>query len=82
MWRTSRAYRIVRHCESTDNYRAVSRTGKYRGGWQMDAPFWATYGGLAYASRPELATPLEQDLVAYAGYLARGWRPWSCRSNL
>lgn len=81
-WRGSHAYLAVLHCESKGDYGAVSRTGKYRGGWQMDASFWRTYGGLKYASRPELATPLEQDMVAYRGYLSRGWQPWSCRREI
>jgi hypothetical protein len=69
----------VANCESNGNPRAVSRTGKYRGKWQMDADFWRTYGGLKYAPRPDLATESEQDRVAYNGWLARGWQPWSCR---
>lgn len=81
-WRGSHAYLAVRDCESGGDYGAVSHTGKYRGAWQMDASFWSTYGGLKYASRPELATPLEQDMVAYRGYLSRGWQPWSCRKEI
>jgi hypothetical protein len=45
----------------------------------MDADFWETYGGLKYASRPELASETEQDAVAYRGWLARGWQPWECK---
>lgn len=48
----------------------------------MDADFWKTYGGLQYASRPEMASEQEQDAVAYRGWLARGWQPWTCRSVL
>jgi hypothetical protein len=73
----------VARCESyPDGPRAVSLTGKYRGKWQMDASFWRTYGGLSFAETPERATEVEQDLVAYRGYLARGWEPWTCRKVL
>lgn len=78
-WVASEHARRVANCESGGDPRAVSRTGKYRGKWQMDADFWRTYGGLRYASRPDLATESDQDRVAYAGWLARGWQPWSCR---
>ena len=63
-------------CESTDNPRAVSSSGRYRGLYQMDANFWRTYGGLRYASRPDLASRSAQTRVAQRGYQARGSRPW------
>jgi hypothetical protein len=44
----------------------------------MDADFWRTYGGLRYAHAPELASTTQQDLVAYRGFLDRGWQPWEC----
>lgn len=69
-------------CESHRNPQAVNPSGKYRGKWQMDADFWATYGGRAFASRPDLASEYQQDLVAYHGWLARGWQPWACRSAI
>ena len=75
-WRTSRAARLVRHCESTDNYRAHS--GQYLGAWQMDHNFWKSYGGTRYAVTPLTASVLQQDLVAFHGWLARGWEPWTC----
>jgi len=65
-------------CESGGDYSVHSRTGKYRGAWQMDSDFWRSYKGLQYASRPDLATPHEQDLVAYRGWKSRGWQPWAC----
>lgn len=77
-WRTSRAARAVAQCESGNDNSAHSSTGKYRGEWQMDHDFWSTYGGLRFASSPELASEYEQDLVAYKGYQARGWQPWTC----
>lgn len=63
-------------CESSNNPRAISASGKYRGLYQMDARFWATYGGKSYAGSPENATVREQTLVAERGYDARGARPW------
>lgn len=81
-WASSWAARRVAECESGGNPRAVNPSGKYRGKWQMDRSFWRTYGGLRFASRPDLATEAQQDEVAYRGWLARGWQPWSCRSVL
>jgi hypothetical protein len=63
-------------CESSGNPRAVSRSGRYRGAFQMDADFWRTYGGHQYASRPDLASYAEQLRVAQRGYQARGRAPW------
>lgn len=74
---TAAQWAALRKCESTNNYRAVSRTGKYRGAYQMDADFWATYGD-GSASTADRATPAAQDAAAYKGYRARGWQPWAC----
>lgn len=75
-WAAGRFATAVRRCESSDNPRAVN--GKYRGLWQMDAGFWRTYGGLAYAARPDLATRAQQNEVAWRGWKVRGWEPWTC----
>lgn len=56
------------------------RDGMYHGKWQMDSSFWSSYGGLRFASDAADATEAEQDAVAYRGYLARGWEPWTCAS--
>jgi len=74
----SSATRAVFGCESHWNPKAVSASGRYRGLAQMDAHFWSSYGGLAYAPRPDEATGLEQLMVAYRGWRARGWQPWTC----
>lgn len=76
-WAASPAARAVEWCESRDDPRSINPAGYY-GLWQMNASFWATYGGLRFGSRPDLATVAEQDQVAYQGWLARGWEPWSC----
>ena len=77
-WAASAKARAVAWCESRGNPLSVNASGKYRGKWQMSSSFWAGYGGLAFAARPELASEAQQDEVAYRGWLARGWQPWSC----
>lgn len=77
-WANTRAAIAVAECESGRDGSARSHTGKYRGKWQMDADFWRTYGGLKFASSPDRASVAQQDIVAYRGYLARGWQPWTC----
>lgn len=74
----------VANCESGDrsswdhyNGNAHMR-GKYSGKWQMDSDFWSTYGGRRFAATAADASEGEQDIVAYKGYQARGWQPWSC----
>ena len=76
-WQESPTGKRIARAESGGNCKAVSRTGKYRGKWQMDANFWASYGGLDYASKPDLATCEEQDKIAYRGWIARHWSPWT-----
>lgn len=63
----------LRRCESGGNYKAVSRSGKYRGAYQFDRRTWAAYGP---PGDPAAASPAEQDRRAAALYRARGWRPW------
>jgi Transglycosylase-like domain len=90
--RTSREYRatvgVQRFATSATARTVVSResggqcgvsdpSGTYRGKWQMDAAFWSTYGGRQFATRPDLATCAQQDLVAYRGWVDRWWQPWS-----
>lgn len=80
-WARTWAARAVANCESDGKPTAVSGTGKYRGKWQMDADFWRTYGGLAFASTPDRASEAEQDLVAHRGFLDRHWGPWECADS-
>ena len=77
-WAATSKARAVVMCESTNNPRAVSRTGKYRGVWQFDARTWASYGGLDVAARPDLASRAAQNYVAFRLYTGRGWAPWTC----
>ena len=78
VWAATGKARAVVACESTNNPRAVSRTGKYRGLWQMDARTWASYGGLDVAARADLASRAAQNYVAFRLYTGRGWAPWTC----
>lgn len=77
-------------CETgrTWNPYIVSRTGKYKGLWQMDDPFWANWGGLEFAPSP-VALPADiiverQTEVAARGFYGwngkkgRGAQPWEC----
>jgi hypothetical protein len=77
VWLSLATARKVLHRESGGRCDAVNPSGKYRGRWQMDSTFWKTYGGLAFATTPDRATCHEQDLVAYKGWIYRGWAPWT-----
>ena len=69
-------------CEASGNWHAATGNG-YFGGTQQDMPFWRKYGGLAYAPRPDLATPAQQIVVAERGLAVQGWRAWpSCSRQL
>jgi len=76
VWRSSAHARMIVARESGGSCTAVSRSGAYRGAWQMGAPFWRSFGGLAFAPTPDQATCGEQDYVAYRGWLASWWSPW------
>jgi hypothetical protein len=65
-------YRL-RMCESTDNPRAVSPQGWYRGLYQFDLRTWEGVGGVG---DPIEASRDEQDLRARLLYEARGANPW------
>jgi peptidoglycan hydrolase-like protein with peptidoglycan-binding domain len=77
IWRTSAFTRYISMKESHRNCKAIGRSGKYRGRWQMSPAFWKTYGGKQFASKPEKASCRDQDLVAYNGWIVRGWAPWA-----
>lgn len=86
-WAHSTAGIKVSNCESGDR-RSWTRyngdphmnTGYYKGKWQDGPHEWSAYGGLEFASRPDLATEAEQDVVNFRLWKARGWQPWSCSS--
>lgn len=70
-------------CESGGNW-AINTGNGYAGGLQMDPPFWRSYGGLAYAPSPNLASREQQIAVAVrARDSGRGYRPWpTCARKL
>ena len=70
----------LRMCESTDNYRAISPSGTYRGAYQFDQPTW---DGVARRHFPWLAgidpidaDPWWQDAMTRALWSERGRQPW------
>lgn len=60
-------------CESGDNPRAVSPSGRYRGKYQFDMQTWKAWGGHGDPINNSEAT---QDRVALRLYKARGTKPW------
>lgn len=80
VWATSWTATQIAYDESRNNCKDVSANGVYRGKWQMDAHFWKTYGGLKFASRPDLATCEQQDIVAHNGWISRHYQPWQTYS--
>ncbi len=81
VWVESPTAKFLKKVESNNNCKSTGGNGKYQGTWQMNAGFWKTYGGKKYASKASKATCMEQDLVAYKGWLARGWSPWPPAKN-
>jgi hypothetical protein len=70
----------IRRCESSGNYRAVSRSGSYRGAYQFSQSTW---NGVArnflpdYVSvDPAKAPPHIQDAMARLLYKRSGPSPW------
>jgi hypothetical protein len=68
-------------CESSGNWASRSNP-LYKGGLQMDPAFWARYGGLAYAPRPDLAPRAVQITVAERGLAVQGWGAWPVCSRV
>jgi hypothetical protein len=81
VWVNSPTAKFLKKVESNNNCKSTGGNGKYQGTWQVNAGFWKTYGGKKYASKASKATCREQDLVAYKGWLARGWSPWPPAKN-
>lgn len=69
-------WRLLAQCESSGNPRAVSAGGIYRGLYQFDQSTWVSVGGLAFASRADLASPGDQLVAAQRLQARRGWAPW------
>ncbi|MEZ5166383.1 MAG: transglycosylase family protein [Acidimicrobiales bacterium] len=70
----------LRGCESTDNYRAVSSSGTYRGAYQFDRSTWNDVAGRHFpwlvGVDPAAADPWWQDAMARALWSERGRSPW------
>jgi hypothetical protein len=67
-------YRIA-ECESGGNWHINTGNG-YFGGLQFLESTWLANGGGAFASRPDLASPAAQIIVARRVQRAQGWGAW------
>jgi hypothetical protein len=67
-------------CESGGNW-ATNTGNHYYGGLQEDLTFWRNYGGMAYASRPDLAPASAQIAVAIRGQAVQGFAAWPACSR-
>lgn len=72
---SGRNWDAVAQCESGGNWQINTGNGFY-GGLQFDIGTWDSNGGAAYASRPDLATRLQQIAIANKLADARGSSPW------
>jgi hypothetical protein len=65
----------VAQCESGGNWQINTGNGYY-GGLQFAQSTWEGYGGLAYASRADLATPDQQIAIAERVLVGQGVGAW------
>lgn len=72
-WPSDHQWYRLRMCESTDNPRAISPQGWYRGHYQFDFRTWYSVGG---EGDPIDASPEEQLYRAQLLYAQRGAEPW------
>ena len=84
---TEEQWHALRECESTQNYRAVSSSGRYRGAYQFAVSTWDWIAGMHYPDlvgvNPRDASPPDQDKMAYKLYEINGWDPWpTCKKRL
>ena len=84
---TEEQWHALRQCESTQNYRAVSKSGRYRGAYQFSIRTWDWVAGMHYPDLvgvdPIDASPSDQDKMAYKLYEINGWDPWpTCKKRL
>jgi hypothetical protein len=68
-------------CESRGDWAIDSGNGYY-GGLQESLAFWRAFGGLQYASRPDLASREAQIAVAESGLAVQGFGAWPACSRL
>jgi len=84
---TEAQWHALRECESTQNYRAVSSSGRYRGAYQFSVRTWDWVAEMHYPDLlgvdPRDASPADQDKMAYRLYEINGWDPWpTCKRRL
>lgn len=65
----------VAMCESSGDWAANTGNG-YFGGLQFYQPTWEAYGGLEYAPRADLATPVQQQTIAERVLNGQGIGAW------
>lgn len=85
VWADTADARTVVRCESSDvgiHGIDVNAGVPYYGKWQADPDFVRTYDGTtgpSWVRAGRFSMPeWRQDRMAYRGYLARGWQPWTC----
>ena len=70
----------LRQCESSNNYQVVSRNGRYYGAYQFWPDTWDFVAKDHYPRLvgvlPSLASPQDQDRMAYKLWEQRGDQPW------
>jgi hypothetical protein len=70
----------LRNCESGGNYRAVSKSGRYRGAYQFSRSTWdATARKILpeyVGTDPAVAEPFVQDAMARKLWSETGWVSW------
>jgi hypothetical protein len=69
------AWNAVAACESTSNWHINTGNGFY-GGLQFTQSTWDAFGGQAYASRADFATPEQQMAIANKVLAGQGWGAW------
>ena len=84
---TEAQWHALRQCESTQNYRAISSSGRYRGAYQFSIRTWNWVAEMHYPDLvgvdPIDASPSDQDKMAYKLYEINGWDPWpTCKKRL
>lgn len=80
---TAAQWHKLRQCESTNNPKAVSVSGKYRGYYQFDQKTWDSIAQRIAPNfvgvKPDQAPPVIQHKMAHQLFVERGWKPWpSC----
>jgi LysM repeat protein len=65
----------VAQCESGGNW-SINTGNGYHGGLQFSPSTWSAYGGNAYASRADLASPAQQIAVAERVMAGQGVGAW------